>query len=121
VPRRDQAILEETKDGVVVSVHAQPGAGTTEVVGTHGASLKIRVAAPPTRNRANEALAELLADVFDLKVADVELTTGAASHQKRFRLTGIDLDAAERAVSSLVWADPSRAQRGLNPDSIDRP
>ena len=119
--RPDQAIVEERDGKVVIAVHAQPGAGTTEVVGTYGSALKIRVAAPPTRNRANEALQELIAEVFDLKPKDVELVSGETNRQKRFRLSGIDLESAERTVEALVWADPSRAERGLRPESRDRP
>ena len=119
--RPDQSIVEERDGKIVLAVHAQPGAGTTEVVGSHGSALKIRVAAPPTRNRANEALRELIAEVFDLKPKDVELVAGESSRQKRFQLSNIDLETAERAVEAMVWADPSRAERGLRPESRDRP
>ena len=46
---------------VVVSIHAQPQARRTEVVGLHGDSLKVRVAAPALENRANEALIAFVA------------------------------------------------------------
>ena len=82
----------EGDDGVVLHVHVQPGAGRSAVVGRHGAALKVRVAAVPEGGRANEACAELLAETFGLKRAQVELATGAGSRAKQFTLTGVDLD-----------------------------
>ena len=52
--------------GVVLAVHVQPGAGRTEVVGRHGDALKLRVAAPPTGNRANDAVVELVAKPMEM-------------------------------------------------------
>ncbi|HEX6596744.1 MAG TPA: DUF167 domain-containing protein, partial [Acidimicrobiales bacterium] len=62
----------EGEDAVVLHVHVQPAAGRTAVVGRHGTSLKMRVAAAPEGGRANEAVAALLAETFGVKTADVE-------------------------------------------------
>ncbi len=87
---------------VVLFVHVQPGAGRSGVVGRHGSALKVRVAAAPEGGRANTATAELLAETFAVKPAQVELVTGASSRSKQFKLAGVDVDAfrvqLERAV-----------------------
>jgi uncharacterized protein len=87
---------------VVLHVHVQPGAGRTAVVGRHGDALKVRVAAPPTGGRANEACVALLAETFGVPAASISLSSGASSRMKRFRLEGVDLDEfrvrVERAV-----------------------
>jgi uncharacterized protein len=94
--------LSEGRDGAMLAVHVQPGAGRTEVVGRHGDALKIRVAAPPTGNRANDAVVELVAREFAIKEADVVVTSGTSSRQKRLQLTGVDVRAAERIVDRLL-------------------
>ena len=90
----DHPELGPIEGGVTLAVHVQPGAGRTEVVGRHGDALKLRVAAPPTGNRANDAVVELVAKEFNLKPAAVAVTSGASSRDKRLKLTGLELKAA---------------------------
>ena len=92
----------EGDDGVVLSVHVQPGAGRSAVVGRHGASLKVRVAAAPEKGRANEATAALLAETFGVKASAVELVGGEASRSKSFRFSGLDLDEFHRQLEQAV-------------------
>ena len=60
-----------------ICVHVQPGARRTEVSGLHGRSLKIRVAAPATEDRANDALVEFVAERFGVPKRCVKLLSGA--------------------------------------------
>jgi uncharacterized protein (TIGR00251 family) len=83
-------LYDESDEGVVLHVHVQPGAGRSAVVGRHGDALKVRVAAPPLEGRANEATQALLAETLGVAPSDVELTSGATSRSKRFRLRGVD-------------------------------
>ena len=98
----DDLFRTDGDDAVVLSVHVQPAAGRSAVVGRHGTSLKVRVAAAPEGGRANQACADLLADTFGLDGDQVELVSGPSSRSKRFRLSGVDVDAfrsqLERAV-----------------------
>lgn len=89
-------------DEVVLRLHVQPGAGRTAVVGRHGTSLKVRVAAPPEGGRANEACRLLLAETFGVPVGAVELTSGPASRHKRFRIRGLSPDAFGRQLQRLA-------------------
>ena len=102
----DDLYRTDGDDTVVLHVHVRPGAGRSAVVGRHGAALKVRVAAPPEGGRANEACAELLAETFGLRRAQVELVGGQGSRAKQFKLAGVDLDAfrvqLERAAGGAV-------------------
>lgn len=98
--------LRAGKSGVVLSVHAQPGAGRDGVAGLHGERLRVRTAAPPVDGRANERLAELLADAFGLKRGAVALVAGATSRRKEFALEGLPLDEARKRLDALL-ARPS--------------
>ncbi len=112
----DVSDLFQAHDGyVVVDVHVQPGAGRTAVVGRHGTALKLRVAAPPARGRANDATCALLARTLGVKDAAVSLVSGASSRTKRVRIDGVDgpetASALELAISA-ARTDGGNLRRG---------
>src|SRR5882757_4926981 len=97
------ALYAVNEDGSVdLHVHAQPGAGRTQITGRHGDALKIRVAVPPEHGRANDALAKVLADVFGVAASAVSITAGEKSRTKRFRLTVEDVEAFAHRLDDLV-------------------
>jgi uncharacterized protein len=89
-------------DDLVVSLHVQPGAGRTEVVGRHGAALKLKVAAPPVEGRANDAVCKAMAELVGIPASSAELVSGASSRAKRIRLRGVEAARFEAIVEPLV-------------------
>lgn len=75
-------------DVITLTLHIQPGAKRTEVVGMHGDALKIRLAAPPVEGRANDALLKFIASVFIVPLRNVELMQGEQSRQKVVAVRG---------------------------------
>lgn len=73
---------------VELSVLVQPRASRTKVVGEHDGRIKIALAAPPVDGEANAALIEFLADLFDVRKADVTLLDGDTSRRKRLSVRG---------------------------------
>ena len=103
---RSSDLYDVERDAVVLRVHVQPGAGRSSVVGRHGDSLKVRVAAPPVDGRANAAAVALVAAALGVKERDVELVSCERSRLKRFRVVGIDADDVEtRLRQALAEAD----------------
>lgn len=100
-----EELFTADEKGVVLAVHAAPGAGRSEVVGRHGDAVKIRVAAQPERGRANDALADLLAHHFGLEPSAVTLVSGAGSRAKRFRLEGVDSERAVERLDQMLAGD----------------
>jgi hypothetical protein len=109
-------LYQPQEDGsVLLSVHAHPGAGRTEVIGRQGHALKVKVAVPPQAGRANEAVAKLLAESFGLKPAQVSQISGERSRDKRFRLADVgEIDDFDRLLTLLVEGDaaPGGRRRG---------
>lgn len=87
---------------VLLRLHVQPGAGRTAVVGRHGDALKVRVAAPPERGRANDACVALVASTLGVGAGQVELVSGPSSRAKRVRVTGVDADDVRRLLGSAL-------------------
>ncbi len=97
------AIVQDTNDGAILTVHIQPKASTTECVGIHGDALKNRVAAPPVDGAANDALIRFLARTLSLPLAAVCIESGTGGRHKRVRLRGV---TAERVFARLMQKGP---------------
>ena len=82
-----------------MQVHVQPRASRSEVVGTHGAALKVRLLAPPVDGAANEALVTLLAEELGVPRRDVRIVQGATSRAKVVEIEGKTADAV-RALAA---------------------
>jgi uncharacterized protein (TIGR00251 family) len=79
-------------------IRVSPGAKTTELVGRHGDGWKVRVAAPPERGRANEALLDLLANRLRVTPAELTVVAGRSSRDKVVELRGIEAGEAARRL-----------------------
>ena len=90
-------------EGALLEVRVQPRARRNEVVGWRGAALRVRVTAPPADGRANAAVIGLLAHALGVPRSSITIVSGAASRDKRVRVSGYSLDE----LSALV--DGARA------------
>ena len=79
-------------DGARLRVRVQPRSRQDEVLGWRDGVLRVRVSAPPTEGRANEAVADLLARAFGVPRSAVSLVGGASSRDKVFRVARRSLD-----------------------------
>ena len=67
-------------------------------MGLEGDTLKVRVAAPPVKDKANRALVKLLAKALGVSSSQVEIVSGHKARRKTVQVRGIDADA----VSDLI-------------------
>ena len=74
---------------VRIGVYVQPRAKRTEIAGRHGTDIKIRVAAPPAEQAANEALLAFIASRLRVRHRDVRLVAGATSRHKVLEINGV--------------------------------
>lgn len=83
-----------------------PGAARPGVGGRHGAGWKIRVAAPPERGRANDAVVALLAETLALDRRDIAIVSGRARRDKVVTLAGIAPAELDRRLAAAAGARP---------------
>jgi uncharacterized protein (TIGR00251 family) len=94
------AWLHADGQDVILSLHIQPGAKKTEVVGLHGDALKIRLAAPPVDGKANAALIAFVAVKVGASRTAVELVSGQTSRTKRVRIAAATPEDVRAALES---------------------
>lgn len=85
-------------DGVIVHIHAVPGARKSEITGLHGNALKVKLHAAPVEGKANKELLAFMATTLGLKKAAVTLLTGNTSREKRILITGLSAEAVKQRL-----------------------
>ncbi|MCX6969862.1 MAG: DUF167 domain-containing protein [Verrucomicrobia bacterium] len=80
-------------------VKAVPGASRSGIVGWLGDDLKIRIQAPASDGKANDALCEFLAAEFGLPKSAVRIASGFSSRKKIVEADGLTREALEKAAS----------------------
>jgi uncharacterized protein (TIGR00251 family) len=83
---------EPERATILLPIYVQPGAGRSTVVGKRQGVLHLRVAPPPQDGRANAAVEELIADLFDVPAASASVVAGHKSRDKRLQLVGVSLE-----------------------------
>lgn len=96
------AWLRTSPEGVIIAVRLQPGASRTEICGTHGEQLKIRVSAPALEDRANAELLQLLRKKLKLRTDDVRLRSGQRNRSKEVELRGVTTEDAMSVLAPKI-------------------
>ncbi|HEY7171331.1 MAG TPA: DUF167 domain-containing protein [Vicinamibacterales bacterium] len=93
-------MITPTSGGVEIDVRLIPRSGRTELAGSRGGRLLVRVSAPPVEGAANEALIALMAKVLEVPKRAIRIVAGERSRQKRIAVAGIAAEDARRLVSA---------------------
>ncbi|HYB40954.1 MAG TPA: DUF167 domain-containing protein [Candidatus Methylomirabilis sp.] len=81
-----------SREGALLRVRVQPRGGRDAIAGWRDGVLRVRVSAPPTEGRANQAVIELLANSLGVPRSSIRLERGAGSRDKLFRLADCSLE-----------------------------
>lgn len=88
--------IRRSAQGVAVDVLVVPNASSSEVVGLHGDRIKVRIACPPERGRANSELIATLTSATGVRRASV--VAGRTTRWKTVELVGADPERVEKAL-----------------------
>jgi uncharacterized protein (TIGR00251 family) len=81
--------VRDTADGVAFAVKVHPRARKNAITGVIGDALKLSLTAPPVEGRANSAVVEFFADLFEIPRSSVTIASGATSRRKVVRIAGM--------------------------------
>lgn len=95
-----EARITARNGGVRFAVHVQPRASRSEVAGTHGEAIKVRLTAPPADGAANEMLVTLLATYFAVAARSIRIVSGAHSRAKVVEVDGIAVEDVRRLLAN---------------------
>lgn len=84
--------IQQLQGGVVFTVKVVPGSSKTAVSGVYGGMLKVKVAAPPEKGKANQALIAYLSGKLGVKKNDIIIESGQTSPVKQIRVCDSSAD-----------------------------
>ncbi len=84
--------VREQRTGLDVALHVQVRARSSSIAGLHGSALKIRIAAPPVDNAANEAIVSFFSSLLSIPKSRMQIVSGQKSRDKILRIDGLSLE-----------------------------
>jgi len=68
------------------SIHVKPGAGKNEITEIKPEYIKIKISAPPEKNKANTELINFLSKIFGINKIDIKIISGLNSKIKMVKI-----------------------------------
>ena len=84
---------------VKISVRVYPGAPRSEVAGFVDGVFQVRVAAPPTKGKANRELVAFLGKLLGIGKSRIEITRGHTARNKLIAISGLSQEKIVRRLS----------------------
>ena len=81
--------VRDIDGAAVLTIKVVPRASRSEVAGTLGDALRVRLQAPPVEGKANRALVVFLAKALQVHAREVTLVAGDLSRHKRVAVAGV--------------------------------
>jgi uncharacterized protein (TIGR00251 family) len=94
--------INETARGVLFAVKVHPRARKTAITGVLGDALKLALTAPPIEGRANQAVIEFFAELFEIPRSSVTIASGATSRNKVVTITGLTKAVVATVLSARL-------------------
>ena len=94
--------IKESGKGTTFAVKVHPRARKNAITGTIGDALKLAVTAPPVEGRANQAVIEFFADLFEIPRSSVTIASGETSRNKVVRITGLSQAVVEQGLAGAL-------------------
>jgi uncharacterized protein len=83
--------IEEVGGGIKFFAKIVPGSSKTAISGILNGMLKVKIAAPPEKGKANKCLLEFLAKQFGIKKNAMVIISGLTSAIKQIQINGVSL------------------------------
>ena len=87
-----QVNIREDEHGVTFVAKIVPGSSKTAVVGVLDGMIKVKVAAPPEKGKANQCLIAFLAKQLGVKKNAIRIVTGQTNPVKHVQIAGVSAE-----------------------------
>lgn len=95
--------LHDGKKGSALAVRVTPRATRNEIVELlEDGTIKVRIAAPPSDEEANETLIDFLAEVLGVPKSRLDIVAGASGRDKLISVIDMDAETAHQRILAHV-------------------
>jgi uncharacterized protein (TIGR00251 family) len=95
--------LHDGKKGSALAIRVTPRASRNEIVELlEDGTIKVRIAAPPSDNEANETLINFLAEVLGVPKSRLDIVAGASGRDKLVSVVDMDAETAHQRILAHV-------------------
>jgi len=94
--------VQESAKGITFAVKVHPRARKNAITGTVGDALKLALTAPPVEGKANQAVIEFFAALFQIPRSSVTIASGETSRNKVIRIAGVRKPVAEQKLAEYL-------------------
>ncbi len=70
----------------IVKVYVRPNSSETKIEGLYNSNIKIKLAAPPEKGKANKELISLISKILGITKSEIEIASGITSNYKTIRI-----------------------------------
>jgi len=98
-----KGFITSTRDGAEINLRFSPGARSTTIAGAYGDdAIKLRVAAPPVKGRANAEAERYVAELLGVTASEVSVARGASARSKTVFVRGIEAEEVREILSRYL-------------------
>jgi len=94
--------VTESSKGISFSIKVHPRARKNAITGVMGDALKLALTAPPIEGRANQAVIEFFAELFEIPRSSVTIASGETSRNKKVKIAGLTRAAVVARLSECL-------------------
>lgn len=95
--------LHDGVRGAALAIRVQPRAKRNEIAGIlDDGTIKIRLIAPPVDGKANKALIEFLADIFQVASSKIEIVAGHTGRNKLVSILNLDVETVQERLNEVL-------------------
>jgi uncharacterized protein len=95
--------LHDGKRGSALAVRVTPRASRNEIVELlDDGTIKVRIAAPPSDNEANETLIDFLSEVLGVPKSRLDIVAGVSGRDKLISVIDMDAETAHARIQAHV-------------------
>jgi uncharacterized protein (TIGR00251 family) len=95
--------LHDGKKGSALAIRVTPRASRNEIVELlEDGTIKVRIAAPPSDQEANETLISFLAEVLGVAKSRLDIVAGASGRDKLISIIDMDAETAHQRILAHV-------------------